>query len=521
MIDLRPDHLKIVLDILHEHVPDREVRAFGSRATWTAKDHSDLDLAIVGKEKLDWQLLARIKEAFSDSDLPIRVDVLDWHGISDSFRKVIEKGYEVIQVCKGNDRRKTVGWREVSLGSVANFFSGGTPAKGDPRYWGGSIPWVSAKDMKRFRLDDTEDHVTELGVANGTRLTPAGSVMLLVRGMTLHNDVPICIVKRPMAFNQDVKAVCPKPDLRSDFLPYVLLGNKDRLLGLVDSAGHGTGRLNTDELKSLSVLLPPEPEQRAIAHVLGALDDKIELNRRMNETLESMARALFKSWFVDFDPVRAKSEGRDPCLPTEIVDLFPGAFEDSELGLIPAGWEVKELGEVFELAYGRALKAGDRREGNVPVYGSNGQIGWHNQRLASGPGIVVGRKGNPGTVTWAPKDFFAIDTAFFVVPSGICSSMQFLFHALEILDLASLGADSAVSGLNRKLAYMSKQVVPPPPILEEFDKYATGISERVDRGDSGRRTLAALRDALLPRLLSGEIRVDGPVSIDPHRFRVE
>ena len=176
---------------------------------------------------------------------------------------------------------------------------------------------------------------------------------------------------------------------------------------------------------------------------------------------------------------------------------------------------------MFELAYGRALKAGDRREGNVPVYGSNGQIGWHNQRLASGPGIVVGRKGNPGTVTWAPKDFFAIDTAFFVVPSGICSSMQFLFHALEILDLASLGADSAVSGLNRKLAYMSKQVVPPPPILEEFDKYATGISERVDRGDSGRRTLAALRDALLPRLLSGEIRVDGPVSIDPHRFRVE
>ena len=226
-------------------------------------------------------------------------------------------------------------WWDTSLGNVTDFLSGGTPSKGRADYWVGSIPWVSAKDMKRFRLDDSEDHVSEDAVANGTKLVPAGSVLLLARGMTLLNDIPICVISRPMTFNQDVKALRPKLHMRNDYLPYLLLGNKDRLLSLVDLAGHGTGRLNTDELKALDVALPPPDEQRAIAHILGTLDDKIELNRRMSETLEAMARALFKSWFVDFDPVRAKMEGRDPGLPKEIADLFPSRMVESELGEIP------------------------------------------------------------------------------------------------------------------------------------------------------------------------------------------
>jgi len=239
-------------------------------------------------------------------------------------------------------------WAESTLGEVTQFLSGGTPSKGRADYWEGRVPWVSAKDMKRFRLDDTENHVSEEAVANGSKLVPAGSVLLLARGMTLLNDVPICVINRPMTFNQDVKAVLPKPAVRSDYLPYLLLGNKERLLSLVDLAGHGSGRLNSDELKALDVVLPPPAEQRAIAHILGTLDDKIELNRRMSETLEAMARALFKSWFVDFDPVRAKMEGRDPGLPQPLADLFPDSFEDSELGEIPRGWEVGTLGDVAQ-----------------------------------------------------------------------------------------------------------------------------------------------------------------------------
>ena len=159
------------------------------------------------------------------------------------------------------------------------------------------------------------------------------------------------------------------------------------------------------------------------------------------------------------------------------------------------------------LAYGKALKAEERRDGSVPVYGSNGQVGWHDRSLSVGPGLVVGRKGNPGVVTWAQSDYFVIDTAFFVVPKTGCQSLHFLFHALQAQDLASLGADSAVPGLNRNLAYMSKLVVPPPAPLSAFDEHTSQVSARVHACQQESRTLAALRDTLLPKLISGELRI--------------
>jgi type I restriction enzyme S subunit len=266
--------------------------------------------------------------------------------------------------------------------------------------------------------------------------------------------------------------------------------------------------LNRNHLHLARVRFPVlVSEQRAIAHILGTLDDKIELNRRMNETLEAIARALFKSWFVDFDPVRAKAEGRDPGLPLHFSTLFPDRFEDSELGEIPAGWEVETLGGIFELAYGKALKEENRRPGRVAVFGSNGQVGWHDEKLVDGPGIVVGRKGNPGIVTWAPIDFFPIDTTFYVVPKGKCRSLYFLFHALRAQDLASLGADSAVPGLNRNLAYMNQQVVPLPSVLEAFDSVVEPLYQQMQVNDEQSHTLAALRDTLLPKLISGQLRV--------------
>lgn len=287
------------------------------------------------------------------------------------------------------------------------------------------------------------------------------------------------------------------------FLMYALTG--------ADISGYLTGstmpKLTQGNMNRIPILTPPLSEQRAIAHILGTLDDKIELNRRMNETLEAMARALFKSWFVHFDPVRAKAAGRDPSLPQPLADLFPDSFENSALGEIPKGWGVKKLGDLLELAYGKALKAEDRQEGDVPVYGSNGQVGWHNARLVVGPGIVVGRKGNPGIATWVATDFFPIDTTFYVLPKASCQSLEFLFHMLRTHDLASLGADSAVPGLNRNLAYMSNQVLPPAELLGHFERFAGELSPRVNCGNEESRTLAALRDTLLPKLISGELQV--------------
>lgn len=262
-----------------------------------------------------------------------------------------------------------------------------------------------------------------------------------------------------------------------------------------------------DCLKFL-IPLPPLPEQKAIAHILGTLDDKIELNQQMNRNLEAIASAIFKSWFVDFDPVRAKIEGRQPAgMGAETAALFPDSFEDSLLEEIPKGWKVKTLGEVLEFAYGKALKEDRRRSGNIPVYGSNGQIGWHDEKLVDRPGIIVGRKGNPGTVIYCPTAFFPIDTTFYVVPKGSIQSQYYLLYALRRQDLPSLSADSAVPGLNRNLAYMNHILVPPAKHLSLFDSYMQGLYEKIQANSEQSHTLATLRDTLLPKLMSGEIRV--------------
>jgi type I restriction enzyme S subunit len=253
-----------------------------------------------------------------------------------------------------------------------------------------------------------------------------------------------------------------------------------------DSAVPG---LNREAAHARRILMPPLSEQRAIAHILGTLDDKIELNRRMNQTLEAIAQALFKSWFVDFEPFRDQG------------------MQGSPLGEIPGGWKVRKIGEVLELKYGKGLREDGRQPGDIPVYGSNGQVGWHNMSLVKGPGIVVGRKGNPGTVIWVPTHFFPIDTTFFVEAKRPIQSMAYLFYALRSLDLPSLAADSAVPGLNRNMAYMSDILVPPAKILSEFDSYANPFMQKVYANEKESRNLADIRDTLLPKLLSREIQV--------------
>ena len=146
-------------------------------------------------------------------------------------------------------------------------------------------------------------------------------------------------------------------------------------------------------------------------------------------------------------------------------------------------------------------------DGPVPMYGSNGQVGWHDERLVAGPGIVVGRKGNPGVVTWAHGDFFPIDTTFYVVPRDANGGLPFLFFAVASQDLPSVAADSAVPGLNRNLAYMNKQLVPDRSIISAFNQYSGTIFSRWYGLEKESHIISDERDALLPRLLSGEVAI--------------
>ena len=162
------------------------------------------------------------------------------------------------------------------MSRLVRFASGGTPSREDPRFWNGDIPWLSAKDMKKFRLDDSMEKVTREGANNGTRLIEAGSVLILVRGMTLLKDVPVGVTERAVAFNQDLKALIPNREIDGHYLGFYLAANKFRLLTLVDRASHGAGRLQSDLLQSFEIELPGIEEQRKIADILLTWDAAVE-----------------------------------------------------------------------------------------------------------------------------------------------------------------------------------------------------------------------------------------------------
>ncbi len=499
-VDIRPDHLEIVWGILHEHLPvDVKVWVFGSRANWTTKDSSDLDLALEGENKLSHKLLGALKDAFEDSTLPYTVDVVDLHTVSHAFKQIVER-QKVALPSLPTPGRVGSAWREVTLGEFTPF-TYGKGLRTDDRIPSGDVPVIGSNGIIGF-------HDTPLTVGPTIVIGRKGTV-----GAVHYSPIPCWPIDTTFFITGD------DPDLLK-FRYYAL-----KVLPLQemnsDSAVPG---LNRDNAHACLVRVPDEAEQRAIAHVLGTLDDKIELNRRMSETLEAMARALFKSWFVSFEPVRAKMEGRWrrgeslPGLSAEHYDLFPDRLVDSELGEVPEGWRVKELGELIDLAYGKALRATDRKGGPIPVYGSNGQIGWHDEGLVAGPGIVVGRKGNPGVVTWAHSDFVPIDTTFYVIPRDDNGGLPFLFFALTNQDLPSVSADSAVPGLNRNLAYMNKQLMPGKHVVDAFNDYASAIFSRRRHLEVESRSLTTQQDALLPGLVSGEVEIEDSQELKASRL---
>lgn len=263
--------------------------------------------------------------------------------------------------------------------------------------------------------------------------------------------------------------------------------------------------INRNHLHEALVTLPPLGEQKEIAEALGSLDERITLLRETNNTLESIAQAIFKSWFVDFDPVRAKMEGRRPeGMDEETAALFPDSFEESELGSVPRGWLPIRLDSFLELAYGKALKADNRNAGAIPVYGSGGVTGWHDSALCTSPSIIVGRKGTVGSLYWESRPFFPIDTVFYVKAKR---PMTYCYQLLKTLGLHDMNTDAAVPGLNRENVYRLKVPDIPSAVLKAFDATANLLRQSVDYNERRAQTLSSVRDTLLPRLISGQLRL--------------
>ncbi len=303
-----------------------------------------------------------------------------------------------------------------------------------------------------------------------------------------------------------MKLTCDQKQVEPLFLFYFFRSAEGKHELLKNASTVGTPGIGQplSSLRSITLRLPPLPEQRAIAHILGTLDDKIELNRRMNATLEAMARALFKSWFVDFDPVRAKMDGRWPVgMDQQTAALFPDILDEDGK---PAGWSEKRIDELMELAYGKALKATERIAGPIPVYGSGGLTGFHNKCLVEVPSVIVGRKGTVGSLYWEDRPFFPIDTVFYVKPKA---PLTFCYYLLQTLGLDEMNTDAAVPGLNRNNVYrLTIASSPTDDIRRAFDGIVKPIRQKMSANEIESNTLAILRDTLLPKLVSGEVTVN-------------
>lgn len=196
-------------------------------------------------------------------------------------------------------------WGEQTLEQLVQIQSGATPSKENPEFWNGTVPWVSAKDMKQLYLDDAQDHISAAAIADGVKVAAPGTLLILTRGMTLLKDVPICLLRRKMSFNQDVKSLRPKEGVNANFLAWSLLAQKPRLLAMVDIAGHGTGKLGTDDLKAFVLNLPCLAEQQRIADCLTSLDELITAATQELDTLKTHKKGLMQQLFPAMDEMRA------------------------------------------------------------------------------------------------------------------------------------------------------------------------------------------------------------------------
>ena len=362
---------------------------FGSRAMGLARGNSDVDIMLYGEE-LTMGDVAHARALLEETTLPYQFDLV----LHDAENKTLQehvRQYGKVIVGRVTQATDTPLWRKSTWGNEVRLEYGKALRDYDPHYG-------------KFRVYGSNGPIgwakTALADGPGVILGRKGAY----RGVEYSRE--------PFFVIDTAYYVVPLTEIDMRWLYYAI---KHYKLGEIDD-GSPIPSTTRSAVYTKSINVPPFLEQKQISHYLGIVDDRIQILRETNATLEAMAQALFKSWFVDFDPVHAKAEGRAPeGMDAETAALFPDEFEESELGMIPKGWKVERVNEHIELAYGKALKRDQRIDGPIVVIGSNGQIGLHNKGLVKGPGIVVGRKGNPGTVIWVDDDFFPIDTTFYIV----------------------------------------------------------------------------------------------------------
>ena len=655
-VDLRPDHWRIVRTVLHRHLPMRRVVAFGSRATWTAKEYSDLDLAVLGDEPLPLDSAAALAEGFGESDLPFKVDVVAWADIDDHLRDIIRRDAVDVQTPEAgpastpgtpscadrlhlsarhrrvleallrehlpdveawaccsrvNGRRRTgsdldlvlrgPGLEKIPAEQLAGFADAVRES---------TIPFlVEAKDWtrlsERFRREIEQTHYVlmpkpstvnhppphphEVSPSDSSdRSTSSLEEMcelivdcphftpewtdhgyLVIRNQNIRNgrlDLSNPSFTHIDDFERRVKRARPRPgdivftreapmgevcrlpedleccvgqrqvllrpgnDVDGTYLFYALQSPfVRRRIFWNEGTGSTVSNVRIPVLKAL--LIPRLGSgERFVAQCLGALDDKIELNRRMNETLEAMARALFKSWFVDFEPVKAKIAGGHLPFPRMVSDLFPDRLVESSVGMVPSGWHISEIGKEVTAVGGATPSTKEA------AFWTPGEHAWATPKDLSAltaPALLDTAKKvtstglatiSSGLLPWgtvlmssrAPIGYLAIAEMPVAVNQGfiamVCQqrlpNLYVLFWCRENLPyIRNIAGGSTFAEISKKSFRPIPVLVPPPNALDSFSRLVGPLYDRIVGNVRHTTRLIGVRNLLLPSLISGEIPV--------------
>ena len=483
---LSEEQLAEICSIIGSYPQIEEAVIYGSRADGAYKEASDVDIAIKGKTA-DESLASKLKFFLEEETyLPFFFDVIAYDTIpSVELKKQIKTKGKTIY-------RK--GWREVKLGDIVEIIGGGTPSTQKPKYWNGDIPWLTPKDLSKFKdryIANGERNISKLGLHNSNaKLLPAGTVLLTTRAPVGY----LAIAKNEIAVNQGFKGLIANKHIDNVFLYYLLKRNVDYLKA--NSSGTTFGELSKASLKSISFCIPPLSEQKAIAEILSSLDDKIDLLHRQNKTLENMAQILFQKWFI----------------------------EDAD-----EAWEEKKLVEIIDINPKYSLKKGTLApylEMSNMNTNSHTPLNWHNRPFKSGMRFQNGdtlfaritpclENGKTCFVDFLMEDEIGWGSTEYIVMRSKPNLPLLLSYVIAKNNTFRNYAISTMIGTSGRQRAQAKDLeeypidIPPPIILEKFSKQCDDISLRLKNNTLQLRALNAIRNALLPKLMNGQVRVGG------------
>lgn len=548
-IDITPEERAIVLRILNEIVPDREVRAFGSRVTGKAKPFSDLDLAVMGDEPLPLKTRARLEEAFSESDLPWKVDVLDWSLTEKGFQKAIKESSLSLAKKHSALKKHASNYMNtqsqplspnklqlVSLGELADNTTGsiaigpfGSRMKANC-YVSSGMPVIRGTNLVHGRKW-TGDWVyvpLELAGTMPNCQVNAGDIVFPHRGAIGEVGIVPDDGNTYLISSSLMKIKLDRTKSEPDFIYYYFSSQAGREEILKFSSSVGTPGIG-QPLTSMRQFKTPFfslQVQKAIASILGSLDDKIELNRRTNETLEAMTRALFRDWFVDFGPTRAKMAGKAPYLAPELWELFPDRLDDEGK---PEGWQSLSLADLAILSKSSinpaqfsdeyflhfSLPAFDK--GMMPDLVKGEEI--KSGKFSLPNNSILLSKLNPETprvwmVTAHEEPYQRICSTEFIVLNPLQKDWLALIYCACLSQPFRETLQGMVTGTSKShqrvqpLAVMQTHLLHATDILmRQFGLTVQPLFAKINFNRNESNTLAQLRDLLLPKLMSGEISI--------------